>query len=296
MILLTGATGFIGSHVLRDLSKKDIAVRCLVRTPRSSSNPNITYVTGDVLDIGSLLEATEGVDSVYYFIHMMGNQPKGKQKKFDILDRKAISNMVGACKLNNVKRIIHLTGIRNQEEKLSHHLRSRKEVEDIMKDSGINYTVFRASMIIGHGGAAFDILDTAVRKLPIIPIFDWENTKIQPIFIDDVIRYLVESLEKKETINKCFDIGCPQVMTYRELMEEYAKELGLKRRFIRIPGSWHWISSKVLGKLSPVHPDIVYWLIESMLNNMVCELNDLDDIFGFEPLSFKDSLKRVISE
>lgn len=295
MILLTGATGFIGSRVLNALSRKGIKVRCLVRTPKISSDPNITYVTGDVLDIDTLLEATEGIDTVYYFIHMMGNQPKGKQKKFDVLDRKAISNMVGACKLNRVQRIIHLTGMRNQDEKLSHHLRSRKEVEDIIRDSGINYTIFRASMIIGRGGAAFDILDTAVRKFPIIPIFDWENTKIQPIFIDDVIRYLVESLEIKETINKCYDIGCPQVITYGELMQEYIKELGLKRMFIRIPGSWHSLSSTVLGKLSPVHPNVVYWLIESLRNNMVCELSDLNSIFGFEPLPLNESLKRTIS-
>jgi uncharacterized protein YbjT (DUF2867 family) len=296
MILLTGATGFIGNRVLQALSKKNLPVRCLVRKPASSQNPNITYVTGDVLDYDSLVRATAGVDTVYYFIHMMGNQPAGEQKKFDELDRIAINNMVRACRENGVKRIIHLTGIRNPREKLSHHLESRKEVEDIIRNNGIDHTIFRASIIIGRGGAAFEILETVVRKFAIIPIFDWENTRVQPIYIDDVIRYLVECLDRKETINKCYDVGCSQVLTYKELIQQYADELGLKRMFIRIPGSWHWLSAIVLGKLSPANPNVVYWLIESLQNNMICEINDLNKIFGFEPIGFKESIMKLASD
>jgi uncharacterized protein YbjT (DUF2867 family) len=292
MILLTGSTGFIGNRVLQAISKQNLQVRCLVRKSASSQNKKITYVTGDVLDYESLVRATAGVDTVYYFIHMMGNQPTGEQKKFDELDRLAINNMVKACCENGVKRIIHLTGIRNPQEKLSHHLESRKEVEDIIIKSGIDYTIFRASIIIGRGGAAFDILETAVRKFPIIPIFEWENTRVQPIYIDDVIRYLVECLDRKETVNKCYDIGCSQVLTYKELIQQYADEFGLKRTFIRIPGSWHWLSAMVLGKLSPVNPNVVYWLIESLHNNMICEPNDLNNIFGFVPLGFKESINK----
>jgi uncharacterized protein YbjT (DUF2867 family) len=183
----------------------NVQVRCLVRKTVTSSNLNISYVTGDVLDLDSLVTATAGVDTVYYFIHMMGEQKE--QEKFDILDRKAITNMMKACKENGVKRIIHLTGITNAGEKLSHHLASRKEVEEIIRSSGIDYTIFRASMIIGRGGGAFEILDTVVRKFPVIPVLNWENTHVQPIYIGDVIRYLVECLDKKDTLNKCYDIG-----------------------------------------------------------------------------------------
>ncbi|MCX9083379.1 MAG: NAD(P)H-binding protein [Candidatus Methanoperedens sp.] len=293
MILLTGATGFIGSRVLQGLSKKPVQVRCLVRKPVTSHNPDITYLTGDVLDPDSIIKATTGVDTVYYFIHMMGNQPAGEQRKFDELDRLAINNMVGACRENGVKRIIHLTGMRNPNEKLSHHLESRKEVEDIIRNSGIDHTIFRASIIIGRGGAAFDILDTVVRKFALIPIFQWQNTRVQPIYIDDVIRYLVDCLDKKETLNKCYDIGCPEVLTYKELIEQYAKELGLKRTFIRIPGSWHRVPAMILGKLSPADPNVVYWLIESLHNNMICEPNDLNKIFGFEPIGIKESIRKI---
>ncbi len=292
MILLTGATGFIGERVLRALSEKNRQVRCLVRKPIRSENPNITYATGDVLDYDSLLRATSGVDTVYYFIHMMGLQKE--QDRFDVLDRLAINNMVKACQINGVKRIIHLTGIRAPQEKLSHHLESRKEVEEIIKNGSINYTIFRASVIIGRGGAAFEILDTAVRKFPLIPVFNWENTQVQPIYIGDVVRYLVECLDKKETINRCFDIGCSEVFTYKELMHQCTKEFGLKRIFVKIPGSWNWLSAMVLGKLAPVNPDVVYWLIESLQNNMVCEQSDLKEIFGFEPLSFKESIRKVM--
>jgi uncharacterized protein YbjT (DUF2867 family) len=291
MILLTGATGFIGGNVLRTLTERHIPVRCLSRKSLLSENPDINYVSGDVLDYDSLLSATAGVDTVYYFIHMMGKQKE--QKKFEILDRIAITNMVKACKTNGVKRIIHLTGMSNPSEKLSHHLASRREVEDIIKKSGIDFTIFRASVIIGRGGAAFEILDTAVRKFPIIPVLNWENTKVQPIYIGDVIRYLVLCLDKKETINRSYDIGSSQVLTYGELMHQYARQLGLKRIFIRIPGSWHHVSALLLGKLAPVNPDVVYWLIESMRNNMICEPNDLKKIFGFEPISFEESIKKI---
>ena len=292
MILLTGATGFIGGLVLDALSKKNVQIRCLVRKTVESKNPNISYVTGDVLDHDSLVKATTGVDTVYYFIHMMGEQKE--QEKFDILDRKAITNMVRACKINGVKRIIHLTGMSDPHEKLSHHLASRKEVEEIIISSGIGYTIFRASVIIGRGGAAFEILDTAVRQFPIIPVFNWANTRVQPIFIGDVLRYLVECLDKKDTLNKCYDIGCSQVFTYEELMREYAREIGFKKIFIHVPGSWHWISSMVLGKMSSVNANVVYWLIESLRNNMVCEVNDLKKIFGFEPISFGESISLIM--
>ncbi len=292
MILLTGATGFIGGHVLKVLSGKNLQIRCLSRKPAQSENPNINYVTGDVLDYESLIGVTESVDTVYYFIHMMGKQKE--QEKFDVLDRIAVTNMVRACKVNGVKRIIHLTGMSNLQEKLSHHLASRKEVGDIIRNSGINYTIFRASVIMGRGGGAFEILDTAVRKFLIIPVFNWEKTKVQPIYIGDVIRYLVECLDKKETLNRCFDIGCSEVLTYRELMQQYAKELGLKRVFIQIPGSWHRVSSLVLGKIAPVSPDVVHWLMESLQNTMVCEPNDLKGIFGFEPVSFKESIRKIV--
>ncbi len=294
MILLTGATGFIGGLVLKALTEKKIKVRCLVRRPVVSDNPNISYITGDVLDYSSLVKATEEVDTVYYFIHMMGKQKE--QEKFDVLDRFAANNMIRACKTNNVIRIIHLTGMSNPKEKLSHHLASRKEVEDIITNSGIDYTIFRASVIIGRDGAAFEILNAAVTNLPVIPVFNWGKTYIQPIYIGDVIRYLVECLDKKETINKSYDIGCSQVLTYEELMRQYAQELGSKRIFIRIPGSWHWISSFVIGKLSPVNREVVYWLIESLGNIMVCKPNDLKKIFGFEPLSFKESIRKLIEK
>ena len=288
MILLTGATGFIGGLVLDALSKKNVQIRCLVRKTVESKNTNISYVTGDVLDPDSLVKTTQGVETVYYFIHMMGEQKV--QEKFDILDRKAINNMVWACKINGVKRIIHLTGMSDPIEKLSHHLSSRKEVEEIIRYSGIDYTIFRASIIIGRGGGAFEILDVAVRKFPVIPVFNWGNTRVQPIFIGDVIRYLAECLDKKETINKCYDIGSSEIFTYKDLMQEYAHQLGLKRIFIHIPGSWHRISSLVIGKMSTVNSNVVYWLIESLRNNMVCEPNDLRKIFGFEPISFKVSI------
>ena len=109
-----------------------------------------------------------------------------------------------------------------------------------------------------------------------------------------MVRYLVDCLDRKETINRCFDIGCSQVFTYKELMQEYAKELGLKRIFIPIRGSWNWLSPLILGKLVPVNPNVIYYLIESLQNTMTCEGSDLEKIFGFKPLSFKESVRKIM--
>ncbi len=309
MILIAGATGYIGSRVLKILSEKDISIRCLVRKPTiqkldalgiaKEANKNVSYIVGDVLNYDSLLAATKGVDVVYYFIHHMDSGKLEEGEKFDKLDRQAAENMVKSCRESKVKRIIYLGRICDPKEKLSLHLRSGKEVEDIIRRSGVNYTILRASVIIGRGAAAFEIIDNVVKKFPIIPILDWGKTKLQPIFYKDAARYLVESLDKSETINRSFDIGGKDILSYEELLRQYAEELKVKRRFVKVPGQWHWLSAKILGAIAPVNANIIYWLAESLSNNMVASPNDakeLKKIFDFEPLGFKESIRKIINE
>jgi len=309
MILIAGATGYIGRRVLKNLSERNFSVRCLVRKPTiqkldalgiaKEENKNISYIEGNALDYGSLLAATKGVDIVYYFIHHMDNGISGAEDKFDKLDRIAAENMVRACRENNVGRIIYLGRICNLAEKLSLHLRSRKEVEDIISKSGIDHTIFRASLIIGRGAAAFEILGSVVKKIPIIPIIDWGATKVQPIFYRDAVKYLVDCLDKKETINKSFDIGGGNVLSYEDIIRQYAKELKIKRHFIKISGQSHQLLAKVLSAISPVNANVVYWLTESLANNMIANPKDIEELkkkFGFEPLGFKESIGKILNE
>lgn len=309
MILIAGATGYIGSRVLRILSEKNLEIRCLVRKPTiqkldalgilKEENKNISYIEGNALDYSSLLSATKGIDIVYYFIHMMDSSLPKDEKKFDEFDRKAAKNMVKACKENKVKRIIYLGGMYDSKENLSLHLKSRKEVENIIRAGGVEYTIFRASIIIGRGAAAFEIIDSVVKKIPIIPIFDWGEIKLQPIFYKDAIRYLVECLDKKETINRSFDIGGRDILSYREVIERYAEELKVKRYFVPIAGQWRWLSAKVLSAISPINANVIYWLAESLSNNMAAnpaDSEELNKIFGFEPLGFRESIRKILNE
>lgn len=309
MILIAGATGYIGSRVLKNLSEKNFTVRCLVRKPTiqkldaigivKAKKKNISYATGDALDYNSFLSAAKGADIVYYFVHMMDSGSAEEGEKFDKLDRRAAENMVKACQKNNVKRIIYLGGMYDPKEKLSRHLESRREVENIIRESGIGYTIFRASVIIGRGAAAFEIIDSMVKKIPIIPIIDSDRTLVQPIFYKDAIRYLVDCLEKKETINRSFDIGGKDILSYEEIIKRYAKELKIKRYFPRIRGRWRWLLAKGLSIISPVNTNVVYWLTESLSNNTVANPNhreELKKIFGFEPLGFRESIGKILNE
>jgi len=174
-------------------------------------------------------------------------------------------------------------------------------VENIIRESGIDYTIFRASVIIGRGAAAFEILDSLVKKIPIIPIIDSDATKIQPIFYQDAVKYLVDCLDKKETINRGFDIGGKDILSYEEIIKQYAKELGIKRYYfrmsnIKIP---HWIMAKGLSIISPVNANVIYWLTESLSNNMVdnpADSGELKKIFGFAPLGFRESIGKILNE
>lgn len=309
MILIAGATGYIGRRVLKILSEKNISVRCLVRKPTiqkldvlgiaKAEKKNISYVAGNALDYDSLLLATKGVDVVYYFIHMMDSFTPGEKEKFDKFDRLAAENMARACRENKVKRIIYLGRICDPKEKLSLHLKSRKEVEDIIRESGIDYTIFRASVIIGRGAAAFEIFDAVVKKFPVISFFNWGLSKSQPIFYKDAVKYLADCLDKKETINKSFDIGGRDILSYEEFIRQYAEELRLKRYFISISREARWFFAKILAIAAPVNSNIIYWLVESLANNAIANSDDgkkLKKIFGFEPLGFRESIGKILNE
>lgn len=309
MILIAGATGYIGRRVLKILSERNLSVRCLVRKPTiqkldalgiaKAENKNISYISGNALDYDSLLAAAKGADIVYYFIHHMASGKPGDEEKFDKLDRLAAENMVKACRENKVKRIIYLGRISDQKEKLSLHLKSRQEVEDTISGSGLDYTIFRSSMIIGCGAAMFDILDSMVKKIPVIPIIDLDATKVQPIFYKDVIRYLADCPDKKETINKVFDIGGKDILSYEEIIKQYAEELKIKRHYFRISKVPHRILTKGLSIISPVNANVVHWLVESLSNNMIANPADgekLKKIFGFEPLGFRESVGKILNE
>ncbi|MEK9155943.1 MAG: NAD(P)H-binding protein [Patescibacteria group bacterium] len=290
-VLITGATGYIGRQLLSRLSQTGIKVSGLTRDKRSAGQmsvdfPAVDFRIGDALDYDSMFKATRGVDIIYYLLHALESAPRHGADEAAEKDRLMAQNTVRAAKTNGAQRIIYLGGMYNPAEKLSLHLQSRREVEEIITRSKIPFTVFRASVIIGPGAAAFELLRAAIEKMPIIPLPSWRKTLIQPIASGDALTYLAKAQQKPETLNRCFDIGGPEIVSYAKLIKDYSRTKGLKRIFCPVPGQWRTLTAAVLQRIAPVNPNITFWLVESLLNNMTAnpaDTKELKTIYGFSP-------------
>lgn len=232
--LVTGATGYIGGRLVPELLDAGYRVRCLARSPdKLRDHPwaeQAEVVRGDVTDAASVRRALEGVDVAYYLVHALGTG-----KDFEETDRRAARTFADQARAAGVRRIVYLGGLTPAgvpERELSPHLRSRAEVGRILLDSGVSTTVLRAAVIIGSGSASFEMLRYLTERLPVMVTPAWVNTRIQPVAVRDVLRALVGSARMPEDVNRTFDIGGPDVLTYREMMVRYAAVAGLPRRVI----------------------------------------------------------------
>ncbi len=274
-VLVTGATGYIGGRLIPELLKNGYRVRVMARSPRHLADRDwaeqVEIVQGDAANIESLMAALQDIDVAYYLIHAMG-----AGNEFRSLDRTNAENFGIAAKHSGVKRIAYLGGLYSDSEKLSPHLQSRKEVGEILLSSGVPTTVFRAAVILGSGSLSFEMLRYLTERLPVMITPRWIDTRIQPIAVRDVLRYLVESAKMPSEVNRGFDIGGPDVLTYREMMSGYAKCAGLKpRRILSLPFMTPSLSSHWVGLVSPVPKNIVFPLLESLVNEVVCKEHDI---------------------
>lgn len=271
LVLVTGATGYIGGRLIPELLAAGFRVRVMARQPRHLADrewfDQVEIVYGDAAFKESLASALSGVGVAYYLIHSMG-----AGAAFASLDRVNAENFAEAARINRVGRIIYLGGLYPQEENLSPHLKSRKEVGEILLASGVPTTVLRAAVIIGSGSLSFEMLRYLTERLPIMVTPHWVDSKIQPIAVRDVLRYLVMSASMSPDINQGFDIGGPNVLTYREMMVEYAKIAGLKsRRIVSLPFMTPSLSSHWVGLITPVPKKIARPLMESLVNEVICK-------------------------
>lgn len=269
-ILLTGATGFIGRRLLHGLARQDLAVNCLVRSPRKLEGRlpegRVRLYEGDLLDEQTLAPAFEGVDAAYYLVHSMG----GGQKGFAERDRRAAQHFVAAAAQAGVDRIIYLGGLGEAEDQLSEHLASRREVADILGRRGVRLTVLRAATIIGAGGAPFEMIRYLVERLPVMVCPRWLYTRSQPIAVDNAVDYLIGCLHRPETADDTFDIGGPEILSYFEMIRKYGAVRGLHPLVVPVPVLTPRLSSYWVDLVTPVPSGIVKSLIDGLKTEAVC--------------------------
>jgi uncharacterized protein YbjT (DUF2867 family) len=297
-ILLTGATGYIGKRLLPVLIEQGHEVICCVRdknrfpTDGVYRHSNVSLLEVDFLkDIQSSDSSVSSsiikdIDVAYYLIHSMSSNVKD----FGSLEEISANNFIKLIKQTSIKQIIYLGGITN-EEKLSKHLASRKRVEEILSKNGIPLTSIKAGIIVGSGSASFEIIRDLVEKLPVMITPKWLNTKHQPIAIRNILEYLTGVLLKHETFNKSYDVGGPDVLSYKQMLLLLAEVRGLKRYIFTIPVMTPRLSSYWLYFVTSTSYMLAINLVNSMKIEVVAKNNELEKLLGIKPISYKEAVQ-----
>jgi len=293
-VLLTGATGFVGSRLLGRLVAAGVNVRCLSRHPESVRVPSgsqVEVVAGDVLDEASLARAMQGVDVAYYLVHSMGSGGD-----FESLDRRAAGCFAAAARGTGVRRIIYLGGLAQEGPELSPHLRSRLEVGRILTESGSQVIEFRASVIIGLGSLSFELVRSLVERLPVMICPKWVRTQAQPIAIDDVLAYLVGGLDLPAGASHIFEIGGPDRVSYADVMRCYARRRGLRRFMLPVPVLTPKLSSLWLALVTPVLAGVGRSLIEGVRTPSLVRDPGAASAFDVRPMGLDDAIDSALAE
>ncbi|MDH4027615.1 MAG: NAD(P)H-binding protein [Nitrospirota bacterium] len=301
-VLVLGATGFIGSRLIRELAQKNIRMRLLVRNASKASalvpkKADAEIIEGDILKNINLQQALKGIHSAYYLVHSMGGKLLSQQSDFAEKDKQAARNFVSAADASGLKRVIYLGGLGETGDNLSEHLRSRLDVAKILSEGKAKETFLRAAVIIGAGGASFEMLRYLVERLPVMTAPQWIDTRIQPIAVQDVLAYLAGCLLDPETAGRTFDICGHEVLTYREMMEQYAEARQIAKRFIvTVPFLTPKLSSYWVDLITPVPAGVAHPLIEGLKNEVVCRDSSIDEFVPIQKTSFQDAVKLAFSE
>lgn len=295
-VLVLGATGYVGGRLVSRLLQRGHRVVAASRSAQKlasrpwASDAQVTTRSVDVLQRQSLVEALHDCQACFYLVHSME-----KRVDFQVADRLAAENLAWAAHQAGLQRIIYLGGLGDEQQGLSRHLRSRAEVARILQNGPVPVTTLRAAMIIGSGSASFEILRYLVDRLPVMVTPRWVSTLSQPIAIRNVLDYLVGCLEQEETVGKTFDIGGPDILTYRELMNIYASEAGLSERFvIPVPVFTPKLSSYWIHLVTPVHSALARPLAEGLRNPAVCREDSIEGLIPIQKLSCREAIRLAL--
>ncbi len=291
-ILLTGATGYVGGRMLPLLEDAGYQVRCLTRRPetlRDNVGEGTEVVAGDVLNAESLAAAMADIDTAFYFVHSMGSKAD-----FESQDRQAAQNFTEAARQAGVRRIIYLGGLGSRDKDLSKHLRSRQETGDVLRSSGVPVIELRASIVIGSGSLSFEMIRALVERLPIMICPKWVGVLAQPIAIEDVLAYLMESIELPAEDSKIFEIGGPDQVSYGQIMKEYARQRSLRRLMIPVPVLTPYLSSLWLGLVTPLYARVGRKLVASLKNPTLVSNNLASTAYSVRPRSLSEAIARAL--
>lgn len=295
-ILVTGATGYVGGRLTPLLLADGYRVRVLVRSPAKlkerpwAQHENLEIIEGDLQDREVLRQAVQGSEVAYYLVHSMA-----EPGDFSAEDRSAAYNMAEALQGSGVRRVIYLSGVTPDDPHLSPHLKSRAEVGRILSLSGVPVTILQACQIIGVGSASFEMLRYLVDRLPVMIVPRWVNTRTQPISMSNVLRYLTGLLDHPESAGQTYDIGGPDVLSYRDLLNVYAEVAGLPRRRIwSVPGMSLKLSSFFVGMVTPVPNALARALIEGLRNEVVCKDERIRDLIPQKLLTVREATARAL--
>jgi uncharacterized protein YbjT (DUF2867 family) len=294
IILVTGASGFIGGQLVSSLLEAGYRVRVLVRNPqRLQGRPwldQVEVVQGDVLDLASLTPAMPGVLAAYYLVHSML-----RSSDFDQLDIQAARNFAHSAQQAGVERLIYLGGLGDPQAELSKHLRSRQETGDALREAGVPVTEFRAAIVVGSGSISFDLMRYLTERLPVMVCPKWVYTRVQPISIHDILAYLVSALQTPQSKGQIIEVGGSEVLTYGSMMLGYARARGLKRWLLPIPVLTPRLSSYWVHFVTPIPTEIAQPLIDGLRNEVIVRSDLSQRLFPqIHPMDYQSAVQQAL--
>jgi uncharacterized protein YbjT (DUF2867 family) len=293
-ILVVGASGYIGGRLVPLLQARDHELVLMSRDARPLADrfPGARVVAADLLNPVTLAPALEGVEVAYYLAHSMGAGERG----FAARDRDAARNFAQASADAGVQRIVYLGGLGDDADpSLSPHLRSRHEVGDILRGSGVETVEFRASMVVGAGSLSFQLMKALTDRLPVMLCPRWLTTPTQPIAVDDVLAYLLAALDLPPGGSRIFEVGGTDVVSYGDLIREYARQRGLRRWLISVPVLTPWLSGLWLALVTPASFEVGRHLIEGLKNPTVVRDRSALDVFPIRPVGVREAVQKALA-
>ncbi len=289
-ILVTGATGFIGRRLVHALVEQGHDVRAMTRHPEKYDGPG-EPVRGDVDEPDSLVEPLQGVDAAYYLVHSLDDDD------FERKDAEAATAFAKGAAEAGVQQIIYMGGLGDDDQELSAHLRSRREVEHLLAGTGVPVTVLRAAIVVGHGGISWEITRQLVHHLPAMVVPKWASTRTQPVAVDDVIRYLVGVLGQEKALGQTYEIGGPDQITYVDMLRVAAEiDTGRKVPIVTVPVLSPGLSSRWLALVTDVDVTTGRNLIDSMGVEVLVKEQRIREVVPGEPMSYREAVARALEE